>query len=136
MLGLGKPVVLVLVNGGALSIEPLLPAHTNTNTDTTPSTDTDTTPNTTACTDGRHVVVGVDYRNQDNQTYTHADSRQACCLLCAARQDPPCSYYTFTGNRTMHDKDRSNCYMKVRFYWLSVTHRDNSLQTMNAKSIY
>jgi hypothetical protein len=94
VLASGKPVVLVLVNGGALSIDALLNG-----------------PKLNNCSQGQ-FEHDVDYLNQADQTYTHANTLADCCALCANREGVPCKYFTFTGNQTMHDKAHSNCYMK------------------------
>jgi hypothetical protein len=88
-----KPTVLILVNGGALSIDSILAG-----------------PSANNCSDDQ-FELDTDFHNQDNQTYTHADSLSACCSLCATRSEPtPCKFFTFTANTTM--PDGSNCYMK------------------------
>ena len=108
----GKPVVLVLVNGGILSIDALINTHASSaSSSPAPFPPPVARPSGNNCSGGSYEA-GIDYRNQDSQTYAHAGSVEECCGLCAARA-PPCKYFTYTGNSTMHDRARSNCYMKA-----------------------
>jgi hypothetical protein len=94
-LAAGKPVVLVMVNGGILSIDDLLspaPIHSGN------------------CSAAGAYEHGVDLRNTLNQTW-HAlgqsGSVEACCEACAQRTSPsPCRFFTYA-------TDTTDCYLKV-----------------------
>ena len=89
VLAVGKPVVLLMVNGGILSIDDLLhptaPARGN-------------------CSSSGVYEHGVDLRNTVNQTWGplgQAGSVEACCAACAERTSPsPCHFFTYATDTT------------------------------------
>lgn len=94
VLAVGKPVVLVMINGGALSIDDLLnPAQIFTGN----------------CSATGVYEQGVDLRNTINQTWGplgKSGSVEACCEACAQRTSPsPCNYFTYA-------TDTTECYLK------------------------
>jgi hypothetical protein len=84
VLAVGKPVALLMVNGGILSIDDLLnPAAVPTGN----------------CSAAGVYEHGIDLRNTVNQTWgplgSLSGSVEACCSKCAARVEPsPCRFFT------------------------------------------
>lgn len=96
VLAAGKPVVLLMVNGGILSIDDLLhppPEVFEGN-----------------CSASGAYEHGVDLRNTVNQTWGSmgkAGSVEACCAMCARRTSPSaCRYFTYATDTTI-------CYLKA-----------------------
>ena len=94
VLAVGKPVVLVMVNGGVLSIDDLLnppPFYTGN------------------CSTAGFYEQGIDLRNTVNQTWRplgKSGSVEACCEACAQRTSPSlCHFFTYA-------TDTTECYLK------------------------
>ena len=95
VLAAGKQVILIMINGGILSIDDLLhpsPLYSGN------------------CSTTGTYEHGVDLRNTINQTWTSlgkGGSVEACCAQCAQRTAPsPCHFFTYA-------TDTTKCYLKA-----------------------